>query len=187
MKKRIMIDMDDVIVSGGFLHLLNEFMYTNYKEEDFNEFYMQDIVPNKKEFFNYFLKHNLYDYCEIKDSAIEVIKKLSKNFDIYICTSYIYKEIIEDSGIILKYKYDYLLKYFPFLNPSNFIFTGDKSVINCDIKIDDRVENLENSNIKILFSAYHNKNISDKELKEKNILRVNNWSEIKNLLLNNQK
>lgn len=180
-----MIDMDYVIVSGGLLHLLNEFMNTNYKEEDFKDFYMQDVVPNKEEFFEYFLKHNLYDYCQIKKGAVEVIKELSKTYEIYICTSYIYKEIINESGIILKYKYDYLIKYFPFINPSNFIFTGDKEVINCDIKIDDRVENLKNSTTKLLFTAYHNKNISDTKLQKNQIIRVNNWDEIKKLLLNN--
>lgn len=185
MKQKIMVDMDDVIVSGGFLYLLNEFMHTNYKEEEFKDFYMQDVVPNKEEFFEYFLKHNLYDYCEIKEGAVEVLEQLSKVYEIYICTSYIYKEVVNKSGIILKYKYDYLIKNFPFLNPNNFIFTGDKSIINCDIKIDDRVENLKNADKKILFTAYHNKNISDDELKKNTIIRSNNWKKIKNLLLNN--
>ena len=30
MKKRIMVDMDDVITTGGFLHLINEYLKTNY-------------------------------------------------------------------------------------------------------------------------------------------------------------
>lgn len=185
MKKKIMIDMDDVIVSGWFLYLLNKFMHTNYKDEDFNKFYMQDIIPNKKEFFNYFFNKNLYDYGFLKDGAIDTIKELSKNYEIYICSSYIYKDAEEESGIILKYKHEYLIKYFPFLNPNNFIFTGDKSVVNCDIKIDDRVENLGNATTKLLFTAYHNKDLTDSELNKKGINRVNNWNEIKNLLLNN--
>lgn len=187
MKKKIMVDMDDVMVSGGFLYLINEFMHTNYKEEDFTEFYMQDIVPNKKEFFDYFYKKNQYDYSVLKDGVVEALKELSKTYEIYICTSYIFKEAPKGSSVILKYKYDYLLKYFPFLNPNKFIFTGDKSIVNCDIKIDDRVENLENATTKLLFTAYHNKKLSDNELDKKGIIRVNNWNEIKNLLLNNEK
>jgi len=185
MKKKIMIDMDDVIVSGGFLYLLNEFMHTNYKEEDFKSFYMQDVLPNKKDFFNYFFNKNLYDYGTLKDGVVEALQELSKNYEIYICTAYIFKEAPEGSSVILKYKYDYLLKHFPFLNPNKFIFTGDKSIVNGDIKIDDRVENLENATTKLLFTAYHNKNISKEELLKKQIVRVNNWKEIKNLLLNN--
>jgi len=183
MKKRLMIDMDDVIVSGGFLYLMNKFQNTNYREKDFDKFYMQDKIINKDEFFKYFLKHNLYDYCTIKEDAKEIIEQLSKIYEIYICTAYIYKEIEEESGIILKYKYDYLIQNFPFLKPKNFIFTGDKSVVDCDIKIDDRIKNLENSNIKLLFTAYHNKDITDLELKDKNIIRVDNWNEIRKVLI----
>lgn len=38
MKKRIMVDMDDVITTGGFLHLVNEYLKANYKEDDFESF-----------------------------------------------------------------------------------------------------------------------------------------------------
>ncbi len=63
MKKKIMIDMDDVITQGGFLHLINEFLGSSYKIEDFKEFYMQDMLPDKEEFFNWFITQNQYDYC----------------------------------------------------------------------------------------------------------------------------
>ena len=67
--KKIMIDMDDVITEGGFLHLINSYLKTDYKQEDFSEYYMQDIVPNKEEFFRYFLENNQYDYCNLKKDA----------------------------------------------------------------------------------------------------------------------
>ena len=37
--------------------------------------------------------------------------------------------------------------------------------------------------IKLLFTAYHNVNITDEELKAKNLIRVNNWKEIEKILL----
>lgn len=185
MKKKIVIDMDDVMVSGGFLFLINEFLHTNYKIDDFNTFYLQDIIYDKDEFYKFFLKKNLYDYCKIEKNAYTIIKKLSKEYEIYVCTSYIYKEIVGESGIILKYKYDYLIKNFSFINPYNFIFTGNKNIIKADIKIDDKIENLKRANKKILFTAYHNKNISQEELKKKKIIRANTWSEIGKLLLKN--
>ena len=64
MKKKIMIDMDDVITHGGFLHLINEFLGTSYKIDDFKDFYMQDMLPDKEDFFKWFLTKNQYDYCE---------------------------------------------------------------------------------------------------------------------------
>ena len=73
----------------------------------------------------------------------------------------------------------------PFINPENYIFTSNKECIKAEIKIDDKISNLEgNSELKLLITAYHNKNISNEELKEKNIIRVNNWNDIAEILLN---
>ncbi len=47
---RIMFDMDDVLVSGGFLYLINSYLGTHYTESDFKTYYMQDIVPDKEAF-----------------------------------------------------------------------------------------------------------------------------------------
>ena len=65
----------------------------------------------------------------------------------------------------------------------NFVFVGNKKILKSDIKIDDKIENLINGDIKLLYTAYHNKNISKEELEEKGIVRVNNWLEIEKLLL----
>lgn len=181
--KSIMIDMDDVIVEGGLLHLINEYSGTNYVESDFKDFYMQDIVPDKNEFFNFFITKNQYDYVHFLPDAYEVIEKLNKHYKIYIVTSYIFREIVEESGFILTQKYNYLIKNLPFLDPNNFVFTSAKSIINCDIKIDDRPSNLNNAEKKLLFTAYHNQTISDQELKSQDIMRVNDWKEVEKLLL----
>ena len=183
MKKRIMVDMDDVITTGGFLYLINEYLGTNYKEDDFNSFYMQDIIPDKDEFFNWFKKHNMYDYCTLVPNVYEVLEKLSKNYEIFIGTSYIIRDIIKDTAFLLPQKYEFLINTFPFINPNNIIFLGNKSVLNCDIKIDDRIDNLDGAKTKILFTAWHNKNIPREKLREQNIKRANNWIEIENMLL----
>lgn len=183
MKKRIMVDMDDVITTGGFLHLINEYLKTNYTEDDFESFYMQDIMPNKDEFFKWFKTHNMYDYCSLTPNVYEVLEKLSKNYEIFIGTSYIIRDIIKDTAFLLPQKYEFLINTFPFINPNNIIFLGNKSVLNCDIKIDDRIDNLDGAKTKILFTAWHNKNISKDELNNKGIKRANNWKEIENILL----
>ena len=38
----------------------------------------------------------------------------------------------------------------------------DKSVLNCTIKIDDSIKNLIGAERKLLYTAYHNKNIEKK-------------------------
>lgn len=182
-KKTIVIDMDDVITSETLTEIINEYEGKNYKDEDFKDFYKQDIVENKEDFFKYFLTKNEYNYGKINDNVIEVIEKLNQKYEVFIGTSFIFKEIVDESGIFVKNKYDFLLKNFPFLNPMNFVFVGNKKILKSDIKIDDKIENLINGDIKLLYTAYHNKNISKEELEEKGIVRVNNWLEIEKLLL----
>ena len=179
----LMIDMDDVIVQGGFLTLLNEYMGTNYTEADFNEFYMQDIVPDKRAFFDWFKTKNVYDYCKLVPNVREVLEELSKKYDLYIGTSYIYREIPNECGYILEQKYEFLKKEFPFISTDKYIFISNKSLLVTDIKIDDRIDNLENAKRKILFTAYHNEKISDEELEKKGIERAKNWLDVRDMLL----
>lgn len=185
MKKKIMIDMDDVITHGGFLHLINEFLGTNYKIDDFNDFYMQDMLPDKDAFFSWFITQNQYDYCEMLPGAKEVIEELNKYYDVYIGTSYVFRDIPHESSVILKQKCDYLKKELPFITPFQYIFLYDKSLLNIDIKIDDKPDNLTNCERKILFNAWHN-NISEEELNELGIEKVNNWYEIKDKLITDE-
>jgi len=187
-KKKILIDVDEVICDSGFLYLVNKFLNTNYKIDDFTEYYIDDYVlkddETKEKFYQYYLQHNSYDYATLLPNAYEVIEKLNCKYDVYICSACVMFCLINNSGKFFMDKYDWLIKTFPFLNPNNFILTNSKNIIKADIQIDDRLSNLEGDiSIKLLFDSYHNKNISDSELQSKNIIRVNNWKEIDKLLL----
>jgi 5'(3')-deoxyribonucleotidase len=119
----------------------------------------------------------------LADNCFETMNKLNNKYQVYICTTYIWSEIVKDCGDILKYKYDFLYKELPFINPNKYIFATNKKLINCDVKIDDKLENLEGASIKLLFTAYHNKNLSDDYLRELGVIRVNNWIDVNNILL----
>lgn len=186
MKKRIMIDMDDVIVENGLQNMMKEFVGGDIDLLQ-NHYYIQDSLGDKKEkFFEYFITKNLYDYVEEVDGAFDAIKALSEQYDIYICTAYIWREIVMHAGMNLKNKFDYLHHKFSFLDPEKFIFTGSKSIIDCHIKIDDKINNLENATeTKILFPAFHNNNLDKEELKKQGIIKVSGWKEITDMLLKN--
>jgi len=186
-KKKILIDVDDVICDCGFLCLVNKFLNTSYKEDDFTEYYIDDVIGDdeaKQKFYTYFRENNCYDYATILPNAYEVIKKLNNEYDVFICSACVNPFFVDKSDVIFKNKYNWLLKNFPFLDPNKFIFTGAKNIIKADIQIDDRLPNLKGDiSTKLLFTSYHNKGISDEELESNNVKRVNDWLEIEKLLL----
>ncbi len=101
------------------------------------------------------------------------------------CSAVTFRYKPEESAPYFKYKYDFLRKVLPFLNPKNFIFTSAKTMLDADVLIDDRPSNLMGEGIKtkLLFTAFHNKAISKDELDRLNFIRVNNWQEVERILL----
>ncbi len=181
-----MVDMDDVLTNGNFSKILVEYLGYRPDFENTKKYHLQNILGDKKEdFFSKFKDMDMYEKATLLPDCYEVLKELSKYYKIYICTDYIWKEIIEYAGNNLRNKYNFLYKKLDFIAPQNFIFTADKSIINCDIKIDDKVNNLDGARTKLLFTAWHNKDLSREELEKSDIIRVNNWKEIKNVLLGN--
>lgn len=182
--------MDDVICDGGFLALVNQFLKTNYQKDEIKTYYMQDLIPKERypEWTEFFNTQNIYDYCELLPNTYEVLEKLSKQYEIYITTAYIFRDNEEYSANNLKNKFEYLCRELPFISPNNFIFTTNKEIIDCEIKIDDKLSNLAGkAETKLLFTAYHNKEISQKELERENVIRVNSWKEIEKILWKEEK
>jgi 5'(3')-deoxyribonucleotidase len=88
---------------------------------------------------------------------------------------------------MIKNKYDWLEKNIPFITANQIIFMSSKNLLDADIRIDDRMSNLDgNGSIKLLYTSWHNLNITNEELASKNIIRVNNWLDIANILLANE-
>ena len=191
-RKKILLDVDEVICSSGFLSAVNEFLGTNYEIDDFTDYYIdRKAIPKEQieEFKEFVNNRNLYENTYILPGATEVIKRLNEVYDIYICSACVNGLNVEGSGKIFMDKYNFLIKNFSFLNPEHFIFTNTKNLFKADIQIDDRLSNLDDEiEIKILFPSYHNKNVTDEELNQKGVLRAgydwrNGWNEIEKILL----
>ncbi len=192
MKKTLLIDIDDTLINSFELPIVNQFLGTNYGEEDFKS-YIQEIFtdPSEMERFHEFLfTQKVYgdDTIKVKDDAIRVVKKLSKAYSVYLCSDYTFWQKPWESDRFFVEKFHFLKRHFNFISPLQHIFLKEKQLLQADIMIDDRIENFgENIRQRILFSAYHNKTISSDELRDRGIIRVDTWSDIESLLLDGKK
>lgn len=177
--KKIMIDLDETICSPSYLKEVNKYLNTNYKYEDIKTYFVEDIIAEdkKQDFLDYFYRNvNVYDEAMILPDALGVIEKLSHFYEIYIVSAFVDKRRIKESSIMAKYKYEWILKNMPFIDPKKIVLTGSKDIIMCDIKIDDKVSNLKGyGKTKLLMDQLHNQKYSFEELTNLNIKRVYDW------------
>ena len=191
-KKDFLLDIDEVFCFSGFLPAINDFLGTNYKIDDFTEYYIDEVAIPKERFeeFNRYLNSiNQYEKAEILPYAIESLIKINEYYNIYPCSSCINPFDKLNSGKLFYYKYNFLMQNLPFIKPENYIFTDSKSLFKAYAQMDDRLQKLNNDiPLKVLFPAYHNKNIT-KEYTEKNgIFKAGDdwrtgWIEATNILL----
>lgn len=182
-KKSMMVDMDDVICQCRFLDLMNKFLGTDYQLDDFEEYYLNVLLANRvNEFWEINKDENLYEGVPLFLDCYDVLKEYSKYLDIYITTAYLWNGIDEISAKNLYNKFMYLKENLPFISASNFCFVTNKSRMNFDIRLDDKLTNLTNGELKMMYTQWHNKKITDEELNSKGIIRVNNWKEIDKVL-----
>ena len=186
-KKILLVDFDDTICQSVFLKKVNDFLGTDYKIEQFKEYLIDSIVPEdrRKEFFASFFETDPYEKLPLIDGAKEALKKLSKKYDIYVCSSCVMLNSPKSSARLFSSKYEYLIKNLPFLDPKKFIFTSSKQLVKGDVVIDDYFSNLKGDiPKKFLFDSYHNKEKTEEELKARGVQRVKGWKEVCDILLN---
>lgn len=170
MRKSIAIDMDQVLANGyrKMVVAYNEISGENLSEEQFLHRTQKDFDPSKgKRFFEKLNEPSFFRDLEILDpDSIQVVKELNEHFDVYIATA-----AMEVPGSFTA-KYEWLREHFPFLNPQNFVFCGNKAVIHTDYLIDDSPRQLNAfTGQGILYSMPYNEHVEGFE-------RVRNWKEI---------
>lgn len=191
-RKNIVFDADDVLWTNYFMSAINEFLGTNYSENEFEEYYLDMAILDDKqivEFRKFLLTYDLFSGAILTKDVYEVLEELNKVHNVYICSACVMYGLENNSADFFAQKFNFLINNFPFLDPNKFIFTNDKHILGeIDYQIDDRISNLsENAKNKILYTAYHNKNVSNGELLKNNIIRADSLMDIKNMILNGSK
>lgn len=188
--QKIMIDLDETICSPTYLEEVNKYMKTDYQYTDIDTYFVEDIIPHleREKFLDYFYENaNVYDHAYVFPEAIEVIRDLCQVYDVYIVSAFVDKRRPKESSIMAKYKYEWILKNMPFIDPKKIILTGSKHMIMCDIKIDDKVGNLKGyGETKLLLDHMHNRKYSFEELESLGIKRVHDWRQIRDILLGSE-
>lgn len=171
MRKRIAIDMDETICDTMARHL-------DWYNQEFNQALTKADLMGTKIYHKVPAEHvaRVRSYPDNPDffvdippyeNAIQVIQELSQHYDIFIATAAM------EHPTSFAPKYEWLVKYLPFLSPMNFIFCGNKGAVHADYLIDDSPRYFESFvGQGVLFTAPHNVNeVAD--------VRVSNWLEVR--------
>ena len=174
-KKRILIDMDHVMadITGQFIKW--------YKEETGTEMNRADLYgkpedlafPQPRLIREFLYAPGFFRTAAVIPGSQEVIKELNEVYDLFIVSA-----AMEFPQSLIE-KYEWLLKHFPFIHWRQIIFCGSKKPVSGEFMIDDHIKNLSHFNgEKLLFTATHNTHMHDT-----GYTRVNNWEEVRRLLI----
>lgn len=168
MKKRIALDMDEVVADlvPKFINLFEEKNGFKPNKEDYwgKKFYhMKGGESIRAHLFD----KGFFADLPVMEGAQDGVKWLMEHYDVFFTTAAM------EFMFSLEDKYNWLMKHFPFVHWKQFVFLGDKSILGAEYMIDDHAFNLETfRGHGILFTAYHN-------VHETRFPRVNNWEEVK--------
>ena len=166
---RIAIDMDEVIADpiSKFIKLYNRDYGVPLELvlDPGNEIYHHVPEEVNMKWFDYINEKGFFRDLPVIPGAIEGIKKLQENHEVYIVSAAMeFRNSLED-------KYDWLAEHFPFLSWQQIMFCGDK-IIEADVLIDDRIKNFKDFKGRpLLFTSPHNMLISGYE-------RVDTWQQV---------
>lgn len=175
MKQRIAIDMDDVMADthAKFIKLYLEGEMPRYTLEELKEKSFHELF-DEHEYRT--LSQRVYEpgfFADIPvmEGAQDVITDLMQTYDVFVATA------AQQFPNSLREKWDWLQEHFPEISWRNYIFMGDKSVLNTAYLIDDMPYNLRTfQGDGLLFDALHNRD-------DQQFRRVKSWQDVANVLL----
>ena len=175
-RKKIAIDMDEVLADtlGEIIDAVNERANLGITIESLNGKKLKHMMPEHEGLVTEVLREpGFFRRLKVMPHAQEVVEKLNDHYDVYIATAAM------DVPTSFHDKYEWLLEFFPFLNPQHFVFCGRKNIVNADYLIDDNPKQLEIFEGKsIMFTASHN--INDDRFD-----RVSGWKDVEDYFLGN--
>lgn len=175
---KLFIDFDNTIVDSikAYLDVYNKLTDSNVSTEDISEWDLSIPCPgiNPTEIFE---RQSFFEYLEFMPKAQEVLKELSRYYEVIICTIGTFKNIEKKSK--------WIKENLPFIEEAVFLVrenvTMNKAIVDMGgaILIDDNVDNLISSNAfeKYVFGKVYEYNADSP------YYRLTDWQEIQDYLL----
>ncbi|MDQ0208793.1 5' nucleotidase, NT5C type [Alkalicoccobacillus murimartini] len=174
MKKRIAIDMDEVMADfiPKHLSLYNQQYNENITVQELHGCTLESLRPDKEDIIKGYIKEpTFFRDLEVMKDCQEVIEELTSSYEVFITTAAM------EYPTSFTAKYEWLKEHFPFLSDMNLVFCGNKSIIRADYLIDDNSRHFKTFQGQgVLYTAPHN-------IHETGQVRVNNWQEVRNYFL----
>ncbi|WP_320200641.1 5' nucleotidase, NT5C type (plasmid) [Agrobacterium sp. rho-13.3] len=173
-KPRVAVDMDEVIADALQAErnwLSSEFGY-EWNDDELVGVRLKDLVSSEHALAleKYLHKGAFFGNLQPIEGSQTALREMAKHYDVFITTAAM------EYPASLPHKWAWLAENFSFLNPLNFVFCGDKSIIRADFLIDDNVRHFDRfAGQGIVFSSHHN-------LLETQFPRLENWNDAQSLL-----
>jgi len=171
--KRICVDMDEVLADalGKLIRRYNAEFHERLTVQDMWGNWMVNVLPASRQdrLMAYLQEDDFFEDLDVMPDSQRVVERLSRYYEIFVATAAM--EFPKSFGP----KFRWLRRHFPYLQPTHFVFCGDKSILHADYLIDDMPRHFERFvGQGILFTAAHNAKVAAQ-------VRVNNWLDVEDL------
>lgn len=172
-RKRILIDMDNVMadLTASFIEWYKNATGVEVDRKELEGKPETAAFPQPELVKGFIRTPGFFRTASVIAGSQEVIRELNAVYDVYIVSA-----AMEFPQSLIE-KYEWLQEHFEFISWRQMILCGSKKPVTGDYMIDDYLMNLDHfSGTKLLFTSPHNAHITG-------YTRVNNWEEVRALLL----
>jgi 5'(3')-deoxyribonucleotidase len=180
-EKIILLDMDDTVNDfiGKFWTTHNELFNENVDPSLTNDWDLTKFSKQGAKVYDIFKHPGLFRHLEPKENAVDFVKQLNNDFDVYFVTDSPAGTSFCEPGKPFSNPADdkrkWIQEHFPFFDHSKIIFSSHKWLIQGDILVDDKPATFlkfqEMGRDAILMDAPHNQHINTK-YRAKNLLEA---------------
>lgn len=176
----ILVDMDNVLenLDAVWVDELNKRHGLSMTPDDITEWDMAKFYPtlSRTQVFAPLHDESVWKRVEPLPGAQEAVKAMKEDgHDVVVVTA--------SHPDTVKWKYDWLAKYFSAIPYRDIVFTARKQLVRGDFLVDDAPHNLfGGSYIPIMFAAAHNRTWMPKKIEEFNCFQTEDWNDTLRLI-----